>query len=70
MDGGVPDVLAPGFADQMPVNRIARQLHVLTHAIELDAFDVHLAPGHRHDVPAEVRLERIFGCLNLDVTGQ
>ncbi len=30
-------------ADQMPVDRIARQLQVLAHAVELDALDEHLA---------------------------
>ena len=39
VDGGVLDVLALRVADQMPVDGIARQLQVLTHAIELDALD-------------------------------
>ena len=53
---GVLDVLPLRIADQMPMDRIPRQIHVLTHAIELDAGDIHLAPGHRHDVPAKERL--------------
>ena len=53
VDGRVLDVLALGIADQMPVDRIAGQLQVLTHAIELDALDIHLAGDHRHDVAAE-----------------
>ncbi len=43
----------------MPVDRIAGQLQVLAHAIELDALDEHLARDHRHDVAAEEGLFRI-----------
>ena len=50
---GVLDVLPLRIADQMPVDRIPGKIHVLTHAIELDALDKHLAPAHRHHVPAE-----------------
>ena len=53
---GVLDVLPLRIADQMPVDRIPGQMHVLTHAIELDALDKHLAPAHRHDVAAKERL--------------
>ena len=60
VDGGVLDVLALALiADQMPVDGIPRELQVLTHASELDAFDEHLARDHRHDVPAEEGLLRI-----------
>ena len=57
-------------ADQMPVDRIAGERHVLAHAIELDALDKHLARDHRHDVPAEEGLFRIGRCLDLDVARQ
>ena len=57
-------------ADQVPVDRIAGQSHVLAHAIELDALDIHLASDHRHDVPAEVGLFRVGRCLDLDVARQ
>ncbi len=50
---GVLDVLPFRVADQMPVDRIPGQRQVLTHAIELDALDIHVARGHRHDVAAE-----------------
>src|SRR5438105_3608538 len=52
VDRGVPDVLPLRVADQMPVDRIPGQRQVLAHAIELDAFDKHLAGAHRHHVPA------------------
>jgi hypothetical protein len=58
------------IADQVPVDRIAGQRQVLAHAIELDALDIHLAPGHRHDVPAEVGLFRVLRRLDLDVARQ
>src|SRR6516225_5479938 len=35
------------------LDRIPGQMHVLTHAIELDALDIHLAPVHRHNVAAK-----------------
>ena len=57
-------------ADQMPVDRIAGQRHVLAHAIQLDARDEHLARRHRHDVAAEVGLFRIGRGLDLDVARQ
>ena len=57
-------------ADQMPVKRVAGQFHVLAHAVQLDALDIHLAGNHRHDVATEVRLQRIFRRLYLDVAGQ
>ena len=70
VDRGVLDVLALAFADQMPVDRIAGERQVLAHAIELDARDIHLARGHRHDVAAEERLFRIGRGLDLDVARQ
>ncbi len=70
VDRGVPDVLALGVADQMPVDRIAGKRQVLTHSIQLDALDIHVARGHRHDVPAEERLFRVGRCLDLDVARQ
>ena len=70
VDGGILDVLALGVAHQMPVDRIARQLHVLAHAIELDALDEHLARDHRHDVAALEGLLRIGRGLDLDVARQ
>ena len=61
VDGRVPDVLTiPACANQVPVNRIAGQFHMLPHAIEFDALDIHLAGDHRHDVSTEIRLKRIF----------
>ncbi|HEX2618318.1 MAG TPA: hypothetical protein VHL57_12295, partial [Flavobacteriales bacterium] len=43
VDGRVPDVLAlAGVADQVPMDRITRELQVLSHAVELDALDEHL----------------------------
>jgi hypothetical protein len=59
VDGRVADVLARHVAGQMPVEGIAGELQMLPHAIELDAFDEHLAGDHRHDVAAEVGLRRI-----------
>ena len=71
VDRGVLDVLAfAGFAHQMPVNRIARQFKMLTHAIELNTVDEHFARHHRHDVTTEESLGCIFRCLDLDVAGQ
>ena len=70
VDGRVPDVLALAFAHQMPVDRIAGKLQVLTHAIELDALDIHLARDHRHDVAAEEGLFRVGRGLDLDVARQ
>ncbi len=46
---------------------IARQRHVLAHAVQLDARDEHPARRHRHDVAAEVRLLRVGRSLDLDV---
>src|SRR5690606_36342792 len=62
--------LSGPFADQVPVDRIPCQGQVLTHAMQLDARDMHFARGHRHDVPAEERLFRVGRCLDLDVTRQ
>src|SRR5690606_25411145 len=47
---GVPDVLALGFTDQMPVDRISRKRQMLAHASKLDTLDIHPAPRHRHDM--------------------
>ena len=52
----VLDILPLGVADEVPVDRVAGQMHILTHMIELDARDIHLGPGHRHDMPAEIGL--------------
>ena len=70
VDRGVADVLPLCVADQVPVDRIAGKSQVLAHAIELDALDKHLAPDHRHHVPAEEGLFRVGRCLNLDIAGQ
>ena len=56
--------------DQMPVDRIAGQMHVLAHAIELDARDIHLARDHGHHVSAEECLVCIRRCLDEDVARQ
>ncbi len=54
VERGVLDVLPIRIADQMPVDRIARQLQVLAHAIELrDALHIHMARDHRHHVATE-----------------
>ena len=51
---GVLDVLAFPIAHQMPVDRIPGEVHVLAHAIELDAGDIHLTRDHSlHHVSAE-----------------
>ena len=52
VERGVLDVLPFCIADQMPVDRIPGKSQVLAHSIELDALDKHLAPDHRHHVPA------------------
>ena len=70
VDRGVLDVLALRIAHQMPVDGIAGQRQVLAHAIQLDALDVHVARGHRHDVAAEEGLFRVGRCLHLDVARQ
>jgi hypothetical protein len=70
VNGGVPDVLPLRIADQMPMDRIPRQMHVLTHAIELDAIDKHLAPVHRHDVAAKQRLVCVRRSLDDDIARQ
>jgi hypothetical protein len=70
VDRGVADVLARHVTGQMPVERVAGELQVLPHAIELHALDEHLARDHRHDVAAEVRLLRIGRGLDLDVARQ
>ena len=49
---------------------IAGKRQVLTHAIELDAGDIHPARGHRHDVPAEVGLFRVVRSLDADIARQ
>jgi hypothetical protein len=67
VDRGVLDVLTLGVADQMPVDRIPGQMHVLAHAIELDAGDIHPARGHRHDVSAEECLVRVRRSLDQDI---
>ena len=56
VDGRVLDVLALRIADQVPVNRAAGQRQVLSHAVQLDALDEHLARCHGHDVAAEEAL--------------
>ena len=57
VDRGVLDVLPRRVADEVPVDRIAGEVHVLAHPVELDALEMNiLRPGHRHDVPAEVAL--------------
>ena len=66
----VLDVLPLRIADQMPMDRIPRQMHVLTHAIELDAIDKHLAPVHRHDVAAKERLVCVRRSLDHDIARQ
>ncbi len=53
VDGRVPDVLALGIADQVPVNRVAGQRQVLAHAAKLDALDEHPARRHGHDVATQ-----------------
>ena len=67
---GVLDVLPLCVADQVPVDRIAGQSHVLAHAIEFDALDKHLASDHRHDVPAVEGLFRVGRCLEFDIARQ
>ena len=52
----VLDILPLSFADDVPMDRIAGQVQILPHAIQLDAGDIHLGPGHRHDMPPEVGL--------------
>ncbi len=54
----------------VPVDRVAGQVHVLAHAGQLDAGDVHLGPGHRHDMAAEVGLLRVVRGVDQDVAGQ
>ena len=70
VDRGVLDVLALAVAHDVPVDRIPGQVHVLAHAGQFDAGDVHLGPGHRHDVPAEVGLLRVVRRLDADVPRQ
>ena len=53
VNGGVANVLALAFTDQVPVDRIAGQRQVLAHAVEFDAFDIHVTRGHGHDVAAK-----------------
>ena len=60
MDRGIADVLPGAFAAQVPVDGVARERHVLAHARQLDARDVHLRARHRHDVSAEVVLVGIL----------
>jgi hypothetical protein len=66
----VPDVLPLRIADQMPMDRIPGQMHVLTHAIELDTLDKHLASVHRHDVAAKERLVCVSRSLDHDIARQ
>ena len=66
----VPDVLPLRVADQMPVDRIAGESHVLAHSIEFDALDKHLASDHRHDVPAVEGLFRVGRSLEFDIARQ
>ena len=66
----VLDVLPLRVADQMPVDRISGESHVLAHSIEFDALDKHLASDHRHDVPAVEGLFRVGRCLEFDVASQ
>ena len=70
VDRGVLDILALAVAQQVPVDRIAGQMHVLAHAIELDAGQIHPGAGHRHDVAAEIGRLGVLRRLNLDVPGQ
>ena len=63
----VLDVLPLRIADQMPMDRIPGQMHVLTHAIEFDTLDKHLASVHRHDVAAKERLVCVRRSLNQDI---
>ncbi len=70
VNGRVLDVLPLRIADQMPMDRIPCQMHVLTHAIELDAIDKHLAPAHRHDVAAKQRLVCVRRSLDHDIARQ
>ncbi len=70
VDRGVLDVLPLGIADQMPVDRIPGQVHVLTHAIELDALDEHLARAHGHDVAAKERRVCVRRSLDHDIARQ
>ena len=67
---GVPDVLPLGISDEMPMDRIPGKRQVLTHAIQLDALDIHVARRHRHDMTAEERLFRVGRCLDLDIACQ
>src|SRR5690606_23774129 len=67
---GVLDVLAGPIAVDVPVDRVAGERPVLSHAIELDARDLHLGAHHRHDVPAKVGLVGIFRRLDADVAGE
>ena len=56
----VANVLTLGFANQMPVDRVTGKRQMLTHAGQFDTLDIHLATGHRHDMPTEVGLCRVF----------
>ena len=66
----VLDVLSLRIADQMPVDRIPGKMHVLTHAIEFDSLDKHLASVHRHNVAAKERLVCVRRSLDHDIARQ